>query len=150
VIFPKTLNNSSDVNKNKNKIKSLQKHIKKLSQNVSENYEDLRVLESEVAPQLEQFEQKFNKIENNYENIVNEIDEKDVETKKAFENMNGMEKLTEAVRTQGLLIDELRSKNNDETQNELELVKKDFILLKQDVFDLQENEKKLNGKSFMK
>lgn len=125
----------------------MQQKLRKLSLGVSANTSDLNKLDSRVSPQLAKFDKKFNKIDDNFENIVNEIDEKGEETKEAFQNFAELSRIGDQVRTQGLLLDELRNAKNDETRDELELVKQDYIQLKQDVFELQEGEKKLNGGS---
>jgi exonuclease VII large subunit len=125
---------------NKAKWNQLERRVEDLEEYVGETNEDM---ENKVNPKLEKYEEKFEQIEQDLRDIVRD---KDQGTQDVLGKVAGLQILSDTVRTQGIKIDQLEQRKTEELGTELELVKKDFIQLKQDVFDLQENENKLNGR----
>lgn len=137
--------NVRDVQRNQAVLRRLDKSIRQVRDAVAANAKGIEGIEDKVDPRLEKFDQKFESIDRNFQNIINEIDEKDEETKDVYQNISNLKQLREKVETQGQLLEELREKAGGDFGEQLKLVKIDFINLKQEVFDLQENEKQLKS-----
>lgn len=135
----------SDFRKNKAAVAKLKREVRRVRTAVAETSRGLQAVGERVEPRLEEFEQKFAQVERDFRSIASELDQKDSEAKTTLQNLGNFARLAEQVQAQEKALGELQGLPGEDLGGELERVKKDFIQLKQDVFELQEGEKRLNG-----
>ena len=144
--------NGADRSKTNLKLRSIMENIE---ENVIENSNQIEILNNglfeSVEPQIQSMESKFDKIDNNLANIAIGIDENDLENRDVRQNVEGLQELVEKVDTQEKQLVELKRINEEGAKKveQIELVKEDFILLKQEVFGLQELQKNLTSETLM-